>query len=303
MTVLVTGATGLAGSAIVRELTRLGKVVIGISSKDVNLLNRKATFEYLNDLKPSTVINAAARVGGISANNLYPVKFLSENIQIQTNLMDASFSAQVEKFVFLGSSCAYPRNCPQPIKEEYLLSGKLEPTNSAYALAKIVGIQLVNSYRKEFGKSWISVMPTNLYGPNDNFDLENGHVFAAFIKKFITAKRSSLDSVTLWGTGSPRREFLHVDDLARAIIFCMYKYDDQVPINIGTGIDLTIKELADKIASAVGFKGEIFWDSTRFDGTPQKVLDIQKISILGWKPSVTLDAGIKSTVEWYLENK
>ena len=225
MTILVAGATGLAGSAIVRELTRIGKTVVGISSRDLNLLDRKATFAFLNEIKPTTVIDAAAKVGGIGANNSYPVEFLSENIQIQTNLMDASHNAQVEKFVFLGSSCVYPKNCPQPIKEEYLLTGPLEPTNSAYAVAKIAGIELINSYRKEFGHSWISIMPTNLYGPNDNFDLENSHVFAALIRKFIEAKKSSLKSVNLWGTGKPRREFLHVDDLAKAIILCMEKYN------------------------------------------------------------------------------
>ena len=303
MTILVAGATGLAGSAIVRELTRIGKTVVGISSRDLNLLDRKATFAFLNEIKPTTVIDAAAKVGGIGANNSYPVEFLSENIQIQTNLMDASHSAQVEKFVFLGSSCVYPKNCPQPIKEEYLLTGALEPTNSAYALAKIAGIELINSYRKEFGHSWISVMPTNLYGPNDNFDLENSHVFAALIRKFIEAKKSSLNSVILWGTGKPRREFLHVDDLAKAIILCMEKYNSNGPINIGSGIDLTISELATKIASSVGFEGVIEWDISKVDGTLQKVLDVKKISNLGWKPSISLDEGIRTTVEWYIKNK
>ncbi len=303
MTILVAGATGLAGSAIVRELTRIGKTVVGISSRDLNLLDRKATFAFLNEVKPTTVIDAAAKVGGIGANNSYPVEFLSENIQIQTNLMDASHNAQVEKFVFLGSSCVYPKNCPQPIKEEYLLTGALEPTNSAYALAKIAGIELINSYRKEFGHSWISVMPTNLYGPNDNFDLENSHVFAALIRKFIEAKKSSLKSVILWGTGKPRREFLHVDDLAKAIILCIEKYYSNGPINIGSGFDLTISELATKIASTVGFEGVIEWDISKVDGTLQKVLDVQKISNLGWKPSISLDEGIRTTVEWYIENK
>jgi len=303
MTILVAGATGLAGSAIVREFTRIGKTVVGISSIDLNLLDRNATFAFLNEIKPTTVIDAAAKVGGIGANNSNPVEFLSENIQIQTNLMDASHNAKVEKFVFLGSSCVYPKNCPQPIKEEYLLTGPLEPTNSAYAIAKIAGIELINSYRKEFGHSWISVMPTNLYGPNDNFDLENSHVFAALIRKFIEAKKLSLKSITLWGSGKPRREFLHVDDLAKAIILCMEKYNSNGPINIGSGIDLTISELATKIASSVGFEGVIEWDISKVDGTPQKVLDVQKISNLGWKPSISLDEGIKSTVEWYIENK
>ena len=303
MTILVAGATGLAGSAIVRELTRIGRPVVGISSKDVDLLDRNATFDYLNRLKPNAVIDAAAKVGGISANNTYPVEFLSENIQIQTNLMDAAHSAKVEKFVFLASSCIYPKSCPQPIKEEYVLTGVLESTNSAYAIAKLAGIELIKSYRKEFGHKWISVMPTNLYGPNDNFDLESSHVFPALIRKFIEAKKADTKSVDLWGTGKPRREFLHADDLANAIVFCLDNYDSDQQINIGTGIDLTVAELAEKIAKSTGFKGSINWDVTRGDGTPQKVLDIEKITNLGWKPTINLDQGIKLTVEWYLENK
>jgi GDP-L-fucose synthase len=303
MTILVAGATGLAGSAIVRELNRIGRPVVGISSKDVDLLDRNATFNYLNRLKPNAVIDAAAKVGGISANNTYPVEFLSENIQIQTNLMDAAHSAKVEKFVFLASSCVYPKSCPQPIKEEYVLTGVLESTNSAYAMAKLAGIELVKAYRKEFGHKWISVMPTNLYGPNDNFDLESSHVFPALIRKFIEAKKANAKSVNLWGTGKPRREFLHVDDLANAIVFCIDNYDSDQQINIGTGIDLTVAELAEKIAKNTGFTGSINWDVARGDGTPQKVLDIQKITNLGWKPTINLDQGIKLTVEWYLGNK
>jgi GDP-L-fucose synthase len=303
MTILVAGATGLAGSAIVRELTRIGRSVVGISSKDVDLLDRNATFNYLNKIKPNAVIDAAAKVGGISANNNYPVEFLSENIRIQTNLIDAAHSAKVEKFVFLASSCVYPKNCPQPIKEEYVLTGALESTNSAYAIAKLAGIELIKAYRKEFGHRWISVMPTNLYGPNDNFDLESSHVFPALIRKFIEAKKSNTGSVKLWGTGKPRREFLHVDDLAKAIIVCLDNYDADQQINIGTGIDLTVAELAEKIAKSNGFLGSINWDVTREDGTPQKVLDIQKITNLGWKPTINLDQGIKLTVEWYLEHK
>ena len=303
MTILVAGATGLAGSAIIKELTRIGKQAVGISTKDVDLLDRNATFNYLNELKPNIVIDAAAKVGGISANNNYPVEFLSENIQIQTNLIDAAHSAKVEKFVFLASSCVYPKNCPQPIKEEYVLTGTLESTNSAYAMAKLAGIELIKAYRKEFGHKWVSVMPTNLYGPNDNFDLESSHVFPALIRKFVEAKKSNASSVKLWGTGKPRREFLHVDDLARAIIVCMDSYDSDMQINIGTGIDLTVEELAEKIAKNTGFTGIINWDTAKEDGTPQKVLDIQKITNLGWKPTINLDQGIKLTVEWYLENK
>jgi GDP-L-fucose synthase len=291
MTILVAGATGLAGSAIVRELTRIDRPVVGISSKDVDLLDRIATFNYLNKLKPNAVIDAAAKVGGISANNTYPVEFLSENIRIQTNLMDAAHSANVEKFIFLASSCVYPKSCPQPIKEEYVLTGALESTNSAYAIAKLAGIELIKAYRKEFGHKWISVMPTNLYGPNDNFDLESSHVFPALIRKFIEAKKSNASSVDLWGTGKPRREFLHVDDLAKAIIVCLDGYDSDQQINIGTGIDLTIAELAKKIAENIGFSGSINWDVAKEDGTPQKVLDIQKITNLGWKPTINLDQG------------
>ena len=303
MTILVAGATGLAGSAIVRELTRIGKPVVGISSKDVDLLDRNATFNYLNKLKPNVVIDAAARVGGISANDNFPVEFLSENIRIQTNLIDAAHSAKVEKFVFLASSCVYPKNCPQPIKEEYMLTGALESTNSAYAMAKLAGIELIKAYRKEFGHKWVSVMPTNLYGPNDNFNLESSHVFPALIRKFIEAKKSNVNIVNLWGTGKPRREFLHVNDLAKAIIVCLDNYDADQQINIGTGIDLTVAELAEKIVKNTGFTGSINWDVAREDGTPQKVLDIQKITNLGWKPTINLDQGIKLTVEWYLENK
>ena len=300
MTILVAGATGLAGSAIMRELTRIGLPAVGISSKDVNLLDREATFNYISSLKPKVIIDAAARVGGISANNNYPVEFLSENIRIQTNLIDAAHSANVEKFVFLASSCVYPRNCPQPIKEEYLLTGVLESTNSAYAIAKLAGIELIKAYRKEFGHRWISVMPTNLYGPNDNFDLENSHVFPALIRKFIEAKKSNSTSLKLWGTGKPRREFLHVDDLAKAILFCLDNYDSDQQINIGTGTDLTIAELAESIAKQTGFKGAIDWDTAQEDGTPQKVLDIHKITSLGWEPTINLEQGIKLTVEWYL---
>jgi GDP-L-fucose synthase len=303
MTILVAGATGLAGSAIYRELLNLGEKVVGISSKDVDLLDRKTTFEFLKNLKPKVVIDAAAKVGGISANNNFPVEFLSENIQIQTNLMDGSHNSGVQKFVFLASSCVYPKSCPQPIKEEYVLTGPLEPTNSAYAMAKLSGIELIKSYRRQFGHKWISVMPTNLYGPNDNFDLESSHVFPALIRKFVDAKHSGAKSVTLWGSGKPRREFLHVDDLAKAIIVCLEKYNSDQQINIGTGIDLTIKELSTKITKSVGFDGEVNWDTNREDGTPQKVLDIKKISDLGWKPSISLDEGIDLTVEWYLNNR
>ena len=303
MTILVAGGSGLVGSAIVRELKRLNQQVIGISSKDVDLLDRDKTFKFIKNLKPTAIIDSAAKVGGIGGNNSYPVEFLSQNLQIQSNLMDAAHAAKVSKFVFLGSSCIYPRDCAQPIKEEYLLTGELEQTNSAYAVAKIAGIELIKSYRKEYGYKWISVMPTNMYGPNDNFDLENGHVLPVLIRKFIEAKRSGSGEVTLWGSGSPLREFLHVDDLAKAVVLCMDQYDDSKQINIGSGQEVSIKDLAGKISNAVGFTGEITWDSSKPDGTMRKVLDSSKIANLGWKPLISLDQGIAFTVEWYLQNK
>jgi len=303
MTILVAGGTGLAGSAIVRELERVNKKVIGISSKDVDLLDRAKTFSFIKDLKPNLIIDAAAKVGGVGSNNAYPVEFLSQNLQIQSNLMDAAHEAKVEKFVFLGSSCIYPRNCAQPIKEDYLLTGELEQTNSAYAVAKIAGIELIKSYRKEYGHAWISVMPTNLYGPNDNFDLENSHVLPALIRKFVEAKRNYSPEVVLWGSGTPLREFLHVDDLAKAILICVEKYDDSQQINIGSGDEISIKDLGQKIANLTGFTGKVVWDANRPDGTPRKVLDSTKINKLGWKRAITLDQGIASTVKWYQENK
>ena len=303
MKFLVAGGSGLVGSAIVRELKRNSKEVIVISSKDLNLLDRAKTFTYVKNLQPDVIIDAAGRVGGIGENNAFPVEFLSENLQIQSNLMDAAHEAKIKKFIFLGSSCIYPRNCDQPIKEEYLLTGELEQTNSAYAIAKIAGIELIKSYRKQYGYSWISIMPTNLYGPNDNFDLEAGHVLPALIGKFIEAKKSGTSEVSLWGSGRALREFLYVDDLAKAIMVCLEKYDNSRQINIGSGVEITIKDLATKIAQIVGFAGSILWDPSMPDGTPRKVLDSSKINNLGWKPSISLDQGIKLTVEWYLENK
>ena len=302
MTVLVAGGTGLVGSAIVRELRSRNVDVLVVNSKVVDLLDRKATFQYVLDHKPETIIDAAAMVGGIGANNTYPVDFLSNNVQIQTNLMDAAHAAKVPGFLFLGSSCIYPRDCAQPIKEEYLLTGPLELTNSAYAVAKIAGIELIKSYRKQYGYKWISAMPTNLYGPNDNFDLENSHVFPALIRKFSEAAKSG-NSVQLWGTGSPKREFLHVDDLAKAVAVLLAKYDSDSHINIGSGEDVTIKDLATSIAMATGFTGEIKWDASKPDGTPRKVMDVSRIKALGWKPEISLQDGITQTVEWYQANK
>jgi GDP-L-fucose synthase len=299
MAVLIAGATGLAGTAIAAAYKALGEEVISVSRSNLDLRDSAATETFLANAKPSLVIDAAAKVGGILANNNTPVQFLSENLLIQSNLMQASFKAGVEKFVFLGSSCIYPRDCQQPIKEEYLMTGPLEPSNSAYAVAKIAGIELVNSYRKEFGLNWISVMPTNLYGPGDNFNLETSHVLPALIRKFIEAEAAGATSVSIWGTGSPLREFMHVSDLAKAVIVAAEKYDSSLHLNIGTGQEISILNLAKKIAEQVGFKGEIVWDRRKPDGTPRKILDVTRISALGWEPTITLDIGITSTIDWY----
>jgi len=302
MTIVVAGSTGLVGSAISRALANRGESVIGINRKVVDLLDRKATFEFINAAKPDLVIDAAAIVGGIGANNNFPVDFLSKNIQMQSNLMDAAHAANVERFVFLGSSCIYPRDCAQPIKEEYLMTGPLEQTNSAYAVAKIAGIELIRSYRKQFNRKWISLMPTNMYGPNDNFDLATCHVLPALINRFVNAEINGENLVTLWGTGLAKREFMHVDDFASAIFIAAEKYDDGLQMNVGTGEDLTIAELATVVAQLSGYKGEIEWDSSKPDGTPRKVLDVTKMKNLGWAPAISLEAGISSTIEWFKEN-
>ena len=303
MTFVVAGHTGLVGSAILESLQERGESVIGVNSQIVDLLDREATFEFLTDLKPEVVIDAAAIVGGIGANNSMPVEFLSKNLQIQSNLMDASHAAGVERFVFLGSSCIYPRDCPQPIKEEYLLTGPLEQTNSAYAIAKIAGIELIQSYRKQYGHRWISLMPTNMYGPRDNFNLETSHVLPALVNRFVTAADEKISSVTLWGTGSPKREFMYVDDLAVATFAAIEKYDSDIHLNVGTGQDLSIKELALIVAHESGFGGEILWDTSKPDGTFRKVLDISRLKDLGWKPEISLKDGISSTIDWFRENR
>jgi len=302
MSVVVAGHTGLVGSAIFVALQASGETVVGINSKVVDLLDRNRTFEFFLDTKPNLIIDSAAIVGGIGANNRYPVDFLSKNLQIQNNLMDAAHAANVERFVFLGSSCIYPRECPQPIKEEYLLTGPLETTNSAYAVAKIAGIELIKSYRKQFNRRWISLMPTNMYGPHDNFVLETSHVLPAFINRFVSARNQSADSVTLWGTGKPRREFLHTRDLAEAVLLAADKYDGDSHLNVGTGTDLTIKELAELVADSSDFRGEIHWDSTKPDGTPRKVLDISRLQALGWSPKISLKDGISETIRWFESN-
>ena len=299
MTILVAGKTGLVGSAILRGLNKAGKTAVGINSKDVDLLDRKKTFEYIQDLKPNLIIDAAARVGGIGANSNFPVNFLSENLQIQCNLMDAAHEAKVEKFVFLGSSCIYPKFATQPLNEKSLLTGELEESNSAYAIAKIAGIELIKSYRKQFGYNWISLMPTNLYGPYDNFDLENSHVLPALIRKFIDAKNMKSDTVTLWGSGTPLRDFMHVDDLSEAVIFCSERFNENEHINIGSGQEISIKSLAALISSIVGFTGRIEWDKSKLDGTPRKVLDVSKLEAYGWTPKISLENGIRETINWY----
>ena len=299
MTIVVAGGTGLAGSAIVRAYQAAGQEVIPVSRKVVDLLDRDATFSFIKDVKPSLIVDAAAKVGGIGANNSFPVEFLADNVRIQSNLMEAAHAADVEKFIFLGSSCIYPRDCAQPIKEEYLLTGPLEETNSAYAVAKIAGIELIKSFRKEYGRSWISLMPTNLYGINDNFELQGSHVLPAFIRRFVEAAQKNAAVETLWGSGSPKREFLHVDDLAQAVVHLGSNYDSAEHLNIGTGEDLTIKELAELVAELAGFKGELAWDTSKPDGTPRKVLDVSKAKALGWTPKISLRDGIASTIAWY----
>ena len=301
MKILVAGSSGLVGSAIIKAFETNGHKVIGINRSVVDLLDTEQTQEFIESTKPSLIVDAAAKVGGIGANDAFPVEFLVDNLMIQNNLMKAAHKSGVSNFVFLGSSCIYPRDSAQPMREEYLMTGPLETTNSAYAIAKIAGIELINSYRKEYGTKWISLMPTNLYGPRDNFDLTASHVLPAFIRRFVEAAESGASTVTLWGSGSPLREFLHVDDLAQAVVVASEKYDSNLHLNVGSGADLSIKELATKVAAAAGFTGKIQWDSSKPDGTPRKVLDVSRMKALGWKPTITLDEGIASTIAWYKE--
>ena len=301
MKIYVAGHKGLVGSAIVRAIESERKHTwIGRTRQELDLLDRTAVFEYLSNEKPDAIVIAAAKVGGIHANNNYPVEFLSQNLQIETNLIDGSHAAGIERLLFLGSSCVYPKLAKQPIKEEYLLTGALESTNEAYALAKISGLKLVQAYRKQHGRRWISAMPTNMFGPGDNFDLENSHVLPALIRKLHDAKTTGAQSVQLWGTGSPKREFLHSDDLGRACVFLLDNYDDDVAINVGAGEEISIKDLAQKIGEIVGFQGSVDWDSDKPDGTPRKLLDSSRIRELGWSPRVVLEKGIRSTYEWFL---
>ena len=303
MKIYVAGHRGLVGSAIVRAIEAQGKHTwIGRTRTELDLLDRKAVFEFLARGKPDAVVIAAAKVGGIRANDSFPVEFLSENLQIETNLMDGAHASQIEKLLFLGSSCVYPKLAEQPIKEEYLLTGELEKTNEAYALAKISGLKLVQAYRKQYGHKWISAMPTNMYGPGDNFDLENSHVLPAMIRKFHDAKVQEKASVQLWGTGTPRREFLHSDDLGRACLFLLENYNDEVAIKVGVGEDIAIKELAESIKQVVGFQGEIEWDTSKPDGTPRKLLDVTRLEAFGWKAQISLNEGIRKTYAWFIEN-
>ena len=299
MVVLVAGGSGLVGSAIATAFEQKGEEVVRANRAMVDFKDINATKSLLKRIKPDLVIDAAAKVGGIGANSSHPVEFLSDNLQIQCNLMQAAHEADVEKFIFLGSSCIYPRDCAQPVKEEYLMTGSLEATNSAYAIAKIAGIELVNSYRKEHNHKWISLMPTNLYGPGDNFNLKNSHVLPAFIRRFSEAVEKRAPSVTLWGSGAPLREFLHVNDLAQAVVLTSQSYNSSLHLNVGSGEDLSIKELAVLIGSLSGFGGEIIWDSSKPDGTLRKTLDVSRIKALGWKPTISLEDGIASTITWY----
>ena len=299
-TFYVAGHRGLVGSAIWRHLGSQGfSNLVGRTSAELDLKDRDAVFSYLDETKPRYMVLAAAKVGGILANDTYPVDFLSDNVRIQVNVMDAAVEAGVERLLFLGSSCIYPRLAPQPIKEEYLLTGHLEPTNDAYAIAKISGIVQVQAVRRQYGLPWISAMPTNLYGPGDNFSPMGSHVLPGLIRRYDEAVKSGASSVTNWGTGAPRREFLHVDDMAAACLHLLEHYDGPEQVNVGTGRDVTIKEIASIVADAVGFNGETDWDTSKPDGSPQKLLDVSKLAQAGWTSQIGLEDGFRSTVKWY----
>ena len=298
--IYIAGHMGLVGSAIVRALKKQGyDNLILRTHSELDLLDQKATADFFKKEKPEYVFLAAAKVGGIMANKTYPADFIYQNLQIQNNIIHHSYLNGVKKLLFLGSSCIYPKLARQPIREEHLLTGELEPTNEPYAVAKIAGIKMCQTYNRQYGTNFISVMPTNLYGPNDNFDLENSHVLPAMIRKFHEAKISNQNEVVVWGTGAARREFLHVDDLADACVFLMNNYDDSEVINIGTGEDVSIKELAEMIKKITGFTGEIVWDASKPDGTPRKLLDVSRLHNLGWKHQINLPDGILSTYEFY----
>ena len=302
--VFVAGHRGLVGSAVVRHLERKSGVeLLTRTRNELDLRDRPAVERFLKESKPEAVVIAAAKVGGIQANNQYPVEFLLENLEIQNSLIAGSFLAGVQKVLFLGSSCIYPRLAPQPISEDSLLTGPLEKTNEAYALAKIAGIKLCQSYSHQYGANFISAMPTNIYGPNDNFDLQNSHVLAALLRKAHEARISGQPTMVVWGTGTPRREFLHSDDLADAIEFLLEHYDSPEIVNIGCGQDVTIRELAELVCDVVGFAGTLEFDKTKPDGTPRKLLDVTRLTKLGWQAKISLREGIKSTYEWFLKNR
>ncbi|MGK5529803.1 GDP-L-fucose synthase family protein [Streptomyces sp. URMC 129] len=300
--VFVAGHRGLVGSAIARVLTDEGYDVLTMTRAELDLRDAERTREYLCDVRPDAVVLAAATVGGIMANQTFPVRFLEDNLRIQLSVIAGAHAADVDRLLFLGSSCIYPKLAPQPIAEEALLTGPLEPTNEPYALAKIAGISQVRSYRRQYGRSYISAMPTNLYGPGDNFDPETSHVLPALIRRFHEAKRDGRAEVVLWGTGTPRREFLHSDDLARACLLLLREYDDESPVNVGCGEDLTIAELAATIADAVGYSGRVAWDPAKPDGTPRKLLDIGRLRKLGFAPRIPLARGVRETYDWWLRH-
>lgn len=300
----VAGHRGLAGGAVWRHLEAAGFTnLVGRTSSELDLRERADVFDFFAQARPRYVVVAAARVGGILANNTRPVEFLSDNVRIQTNVLDAAHEHGVERLLFLGSSCIYPRLAEQPIKESSLLTGPLEPTNDAYAIAKIAGVMHVQAMRREYGHQWVSAMPTNLYGPGDNYDQDSSHVLAALIRRFDEAVRSGAQTVTNWGTGSPRREFLHVDDLASAVLHIMQTYDDPSPINIGTGTDLTVRELSDLVAEVAGYTGTVEWDTTKPDGTPRKLLDGTRLAELGWEARIGLREGLQQAYNWYAAHR
>jgi GDP-L-fucose synthase len=302
--IFVAGHRGLAGSAIQRELVARGYArILTRTRSELDLQQREAVFRFFEQERPQVVVVAAAKVGGIKANNDFPVEFLLQNLKIQNNLIEASAEFGVGKLLFLGSSCIYPKFAPQPISEDSLLTGALEPTNEAYAIAKIAGIKLCQAYARQYGRNFISAMPTNLYGPGDNFDLNNSHVLPALLRKVHEAKLAGEGSVMVWGTGTPRREFLHVDDLAGACRFLLENYESPDVVNIGYGEDVTIRELAETICEIVDFRGTLVFDSSKPDGTPRKLMDSKKLMGLGWKPGITLRDGIRQTYDWYLKQK
>jgi len=302
--IYIAGHRGMVGSACWRALEKAGyKNLMGRSSSELDLRKQAAVNEFIKAEKPSVVIDAAARVGGILANDTYPYEFLMDNMLIQNNLIRAAHENNVSKFIFLGSSCIYPKFAPQPLKEEYLLTDSLEPTNEWYAIAKISGVKLIEALRKEYNRDYVSLMPTNLYGPNDNFDLKTSHVLPAMIRKFHEAKEAGNTPVKLWGSGTPMREFLYVDDLGKAVLHALENSLDEHLYNIGTGVDLTIKSLAELIQSTVGHKGEIIWDSSKPDGTPRKLMDNSKMESQGWKAEVSLAQGITLAYQWFLDNE